>query len=215
MLRKKREEIKEGTKINRLTIIKRVATKKSGVYYLCRCDCEKETVVYCASILDEKTKSCGCYKRDLLNNHNKSHNLGKTRQYAIWNGVMQRCFNPKRDVYRYYGGRGITCDPRWKKFVNFWEDMKDTYSDELTLDRINNDGNYCKENCHWVTMTVQMNNMTSNHYLEIDGVKKSLSDWARKKNMSINTIYSRIQKGWSDYDAVCTPPRAKRKSGVI
>lgn len=84
-------------------------------------------------------------------NLNKSHDMSRTRQYSIWQGMKERCTNPNRNSWDRYGGRGITFDPKWDTFEGFWEDMKDTYTDNLTIDRKDGDKNYCKANCRWIT----------------------------------------------------------------
>ena len=113
---------------------------------------------FCGNLVERRTqqvklhKSCGCAT------HLKAvfkHDMSRTRQYKIWADIKVRCTNPNNSHYYLYGGRGITYDKRWEKFENFWEDMKEGYQDNLTIDRINSDGNYVKDNCRWVTKSIQ------------------------------------------------------------
>ena len=86
---------------------------------------------------------------------NLIHGLSKSRQYYIWRSMKQRVENPKRKDYPHYGGRGILYDPSWAEFMCFWEDMKEGYADNLTLDRKDPNKNYCKDNCRWIPMDEQ------------------------------------------------------------
>lgn len=108
----------------------------------------------------KKSKSCGCAT---FLKANIKHNMHNTRQYQIWTDMKTRCNNPNNSHYYLYGGRGISYDPKWEKFEGFWEDMKEGYEDNLTIDRIDYNGNYCKENCRWITKTEQSKNR-HNHY---------------------------------------------------
>lgn len=137
---------------------------------------------------------------------NTKHGMWQTRQYRIWVNMRTRCTNPKANNYHNYGGRGITYDPKWETFEGFWEDMQEGYSDELTLDRIDNDGNYCKENCKWITMKEQQNNRRNNHLLTHDGKTQTIAEWARELNVSPRTLVPRITtKGWSVEKGLTTP----------
>jgi hypothetical protein len=110
--------------------------------------------------------------------------------------MKQRILNPKDSSYVRYGGRGITFDPRWQEFSEFYSDMGDPPSIEHTLDRRDNDGNYTKENCRWVTFDVQMRNTRSNVYLEFNGISKILTDWAKDLGISPVTLRGRLNAGW-------------------
>ena len=119
---------------------------------LLKCDhCGKKWWALHQNVL--KTKSCGC-----LPSGNKTHNLSKTRQYNTWKNIIQRCSNQNHTTYKYYGGRGITFCKSWKKFENFWKDMKEGYADNLSIDRIDNDGDYNKKNCKWSNQKDQIGN---------------------------------------------------------
>lgn len=137
-----------------------------------------------------------------------THGMSKTRLYSCWTDMKRRCFNPNNKRYDRYGGRGITvCDDWVNSFQNFcdWA-IKNGYDDSLTLDRINVNSDYSPDNCRWATKNEQQSNTSRNHYIEIDGVVKTLSEWARVYNVSPDLIKDRINKlHWDEKEAVITP----------
>lgn len=119
--------------------------------WLCLCDCGKTSKVTTTHLKTGHTKSCGCMER-------KTHDMSHSKPYKAWNNMKNRCENPNVPRYKDWGGRGIVYDPRWKLFINFWNDMKADYKEGLSIDRINNDKGYCKENCKWSTRSEQQRN---------------------------------------------------------
>ena len=122
------------------------------------------------------------------------HGMSKTRPYRIRANMITRCYSPKHLYYKNYGGRGITVCERWRKsFVNFWEDMKEGYRDDLQIDRIDNDKGYYKENCRWVTPKVQSNNRKYVNKITFNGLVKNLTEWAEylgvKRSMLATRYY--------------------------
>ena len=126
-----------------------------------------------------------------------------SRFYRIWHGMKGRCQNTKRHEYGRYGGRGIEIDDAWNNFSSFYDDMHESYSDNLEIDRIDNNGNYTKENCRWTTRKQQCNNTKWNKKITINGETLNISQWAERVGKKPNTITTRIVKyGWKPEDAV-------------
>ncbi|MCO4274260.1 hypothetical protein NG701_07435 [Pseudarthrobacter sp. HLT3-5] len=124
--------------------------------------------------------------------------LYKSRIYRIWSNMKTRCTNPKATQYENYGGRGIRFTPAWNSFEGFYVDMSDGYSDELSLDRIDNDEGYSKDNCRWTTREEQCSNRSSNKIVEINGEKKTLARWIRTVGAKPSTVRQRYYVyGWS------------------
>jgi hypothetical protein len=118
-----------------------------------------------------------------------------TSFYNSWNAMKKRCTNSKYEYYHRYGGRGITYDSKWDEIEGFAEDMLDSWEEGLTLDRENVDGNYCKENCRWITIKEQAYNRSTNRYIEINGITMTLTEWSEKSGIAITTILHRYNRG--------------------
>lgn len=121
-----------------------------------------------------------------------SHRMRKTTFYTAWANMKQRCLNSNNIDFINYGGRGIVFCDEWAKFENFKEDMYDSWQSGLTLDRIDVNGNYCKENCRWVTRKRQNNNTRANRYLTYEGVTRTLSEWASFVGIKRSTLSMRL-----------------------
>lgn len=136
----------------------------------------------------------------------KTHGMGKTSEYSIWSMMKDRCVNPNSTAFSYYGGRGIRVCDRWlESFENFFEDMGKRPSKKHQLDRIDNDGDYSPENCQWRTVKQQHRNKRNNVWIEFDGKKKILSDWAREYGLAPKVLHGRISLGWSMERALTEP----------
>lgn len=124
-----------------------------------------------------------------------THGLRSTNIYKVWLGMRERCFNLHHVSYARYGGRGITVCQRWDEFLNFYSDMAPTYQEGLTLDRMNNDGDYTPDNCRWVTRLIQANNMASSRLITYQEETHSEAEWARLLNLKRSTFQSRLNRG--------------------
>jgi hypothetical protein len=127
-----------------------------------------------------------------------------TRIYHVWCAMLARCTNPKNQAYDNYGGRGITVCERWRKFENFLEDMGEP-PEGLTIDRLDNDGPYCKDNCAWETRVVQANNRRSSVKLTFDGVTLTLREWSERTGIDYALMRGRYAQGWSLEKILRTP----------
>jgi hypothetical protein len=146
--------------------------------------------------------------------HGHARRAAETSEHRSWIAMMTRCFNPRRDDYKYYGGRGITVCPQWREFTAFLADMGPKPSPEYTLERENTNKNYEPGNCRWATRAEQSQNCRSNRLLTIEGRTQHLNAWGRESTVSVATIHGRLAKGWDARRAVFTPAQpagAKRR----
>lgn len=120
-------------------------------YAMYRCECGNEWEAREPDVRRGRIKSCGCSMKGCKNA--LKHGLSGTPTYFSWRMMKYRCVNPKCKDYHRYGGRGITYDPRWEEFEAFLEDMGESPGKGYSLDKIDNDGNYCKDNCQWLTVS--------------------------------------------------------------
>lgn len=198
-----------GQRFGKLSVIERAADKTTGskpkVMWWCHCDCGKEVIVCASSLSQGTTVSCGCKKKK----HGYAH---KERLYETWKNMRRRCYDPNNKRYAQYGGRGITICLEWNDYAVFrqWA-MSNGYHDDLTIDRIDVNGNYCPENCRWATLDEQMNNMTKNRMISYHGETMSMSKWAKRFGISYGTMNHRIQRGWTMERIEATPERKPKR----
>jgi len=184
-----------GLKFGRLTVLEYLGINSdNNATWRCKCDCGNEIVAITGKLKGGYIKSCGCLTKEI----NTTHGMVGSRPYNIWRGMKTRCNNPNSIRFDNYGGRGIKYDPRWEEFSNFWNDMKDAYSDGLSLERIDNNANYSKENCNWVTVKEQNMNKTNTVRFRFNGVTKSLIDWAESLGVASWYLYSLYERGATD-----------------
>ena len=142
----------------------------------------------------------------------EAHGMRNTPEWKAWRNMKTRCSNPNIEEYHRYGGRGIAvCDAWWGSFLAFYADMGTRPTSGHTLDRIDNDGDYEPENCRWITRKEQAQNRESNHRLTLDGVTRTLAEWANACGVKADTIGRRLRLGWSAEKALTTPVAGRRR----
>lgn len=196
-----------------MTVIERCENyvSPSGTKYskwLCRCECGNEIKVTAYRLKSGNTKSCGCLKKEVNGQQSYKHGEKHSRIYNLYYAMLNRCKNPQAINYGNYGGRGICVCDEWlgeNGFINFnnWS-MANGYAEDLSIDRIDVNGNYCPENCKWSTRMEQMSNTTRTRLITVDGVTHTLSQWARIGGVRPETIHYRLKRGISPKEAIFT-----------
>lgn len=205
-----------GQRFGRLTVIR--ATEKRDqwgcVIYECRCDCGNVCFVPTGRLTNSRTysttRSCGC----LFNETHEQHGGSDTNLYMRWHKMKVRCNNPKAQNYKRYGGRGIRICDEWKNSFAAFRDwaLSSGYKEGLTLDRIDVNGNYCPENCRWITNKEQQRNRRNNLIIEMDGQKMTLPEWCDSLGVPYDLAYSRIHTyHWDPKRALTEPARKLEK----
>lgn len=202
-----------GKRFGRLLVISRAADTRSGKClrknYLCQCDCGVKKVVTAIALTSASTRSCGCLHRESIGNRSRTHGATrgatKSQTYQSWKGMRERVKNPRNSHFESYGGRGIKMDPRWDSFETFLQDMGERPKNH-TLDRVDNDGNYCKENCRWATAREQIRNTTRTVTIKWRGYSRCLRDWANLFNVTDETLKFRLKNWGGDVERSFTTP---------
>lgn len=188
-----------GQKFGRLKVLKMNENRSNDGHIMwdCICSCGNEDLktIISHDLISGKTKSCGCLNKELKT----KHGMYDTRLYRIFKGMQDRCYNPNRQEFKYYGGRGIIICEEWLNeqngFINFYNwAMENGYSDDLEIDREDTNGNYEPNNCRWVNHIIQMNNTRRNIYLKHNNKIKSVAQWSKETGIPENTIRYRMSK---------------------
>ena len=209
-----------GKTFGRLKVVKYLGrcyvSESFNNFWAVTCSCgAKDVVVQTSDLMSGRTRSCGCFndeersKRAFIHGHSKSNDGNYTPTYVSWTQMRRRCFDPKKHSFKNYGGRGITICDSWSQFENFLADMGER-PPNMTLDRIDNDGNYEKTNCRWATRKEQGRNTRVNRNLTYNGRTQPAVVWAEEYGINFSTFRHRINKGkWSVKKALTTPVRNK------
>lgn len=204
-----------GQKFNRLTAIKIVGQSKNRInLWLCKCDCGNEHITTTTGLLTGQCKSCGCLQKEKVSKLSYKHGLHKSKIYGIWQAIKRRCYKDIGYKSKYYKDKNIkVCDDWLDKengFMNFYRwSMENGYKEGLTIDRIDNNGNYEPNNCRWVDMYVQNNNTSSNKYVTYNNETHTVAEWCRKLNLNYHRTICRLLSGWSVEKAFTTPKLEK------
>lgn len=196
-----------GKRFDRLLVLREVSRVQKGnkdgyrYYWLCLCDCGKETEVLAEHLIAGNIRSCGCLRNEKAKTNTFIHGMTKTKLFGVWTGFKDRCRNPHNSRYANYGARGIKVCEEWGDFLVFkeWSD-NNGYREGLSIERIDNDGPYSPENCRWATKEEQSKNTTRSKFITYNGFTLIQSDWARKLGISISSFKERISKGMPEED---------------
>lgn len=205
-----------GLRFGRLAVLRRSDRrgKDRRIYWVCACNCGHEVEILSRSLYRGATSSCGCLGKERRREANSTHGRTQDGIYQSWLGMVQRCRNPNSSAYRHYGGRGIEVCARWAdSFEAFAGDMGER-PEGCCIERIDNDGNYCPENCRWATRKEQSSNTRRTRHLTADGETHTLTEWAEILGIFVGTLRWRI-KQWGTERAITTyGPRTKATSGT-
>ena len=208
-----------GRRFQRLTAIRYVGKNTNCCHFWgCRCDCGKETVVMTSNLTRGTTRSCGCLQREVVTNRNTTHGLThKNRvEYIAWVNIRNRCKDPKNRYYKDYGGRGIEICERWMHFELFFEDVGPRPSLDHSLDRIDNEKGYFKENVRWATPFEQAANRRSTRFIELNGERKPIAAWCRDLRINYRAAVRRFNAGYTPEEAFELVPSIRiRKSAKL
>ena len=221
-----------GKQFGRLTVIERTDDYVSpkGVHasrWLCKCSCEKNTIkaVTTGCLTSGNTKSCGCLCADTIKKFSTKHKQSKKRLYDVFYDMKGRCYSKKFKGYNSYGGRGIKVCNEWlNDFMAFhdWayangykEEVLPNGRNKWTLDRINVNGDYCPENCRWITVQEQAFNRRENRLITYNGKTQTITEWSKELKIHRNTLYNRINSNYSIEKAFTTPVKEKKTEEQI
>jgi len=191
-----------GQKFGRLTVVARAENGEAGAaHWDCSCDCGGEKLAVRGRYLRKGiVQSCGCARHDAgvrLGKSSATHGGSYSAEYRIWRGARSRCHDPRCKEFARYGARGIEVYEPWRKdFASFIAHVGPRPSDQHSLDRIDNNGNYEPGNVRWATSDVQQNNRRNNHIVEIDGERMTLAEAIRRRGLRSGTVRMRIAHGW-------------------
>lgn len=204
-----------GSRYGKLVVVEYAGKDKNGyTTWLCRCDCGNEKIIRGSKLKDGDIKSCGCsqhlFTRERCEKISLSkikHGLSGNRLYYIYDNMLKRCYDESSEKYQNYGARGIAVCDEWRNNRQAFFDWAYNagYTEELTIDRIDVNGDYCPDNCRWATQKEQANNRTSNHKLTYNGSTHTIAEWAEITGISPSALYSRIYNGWDAEKALSTP----------
>lgn len=198
-----------GKTYGRLTVLSISDRPTSCNKYLnCLCSCGREKLVKSSNLANGNTQSCGCLQRERSSQSSKTHGMSHTPLHNVWMGMIQRCTDKNSPSYKNYGGRGIKVCARWQDFIKFQEDMGADWKKGLTLERIDNDGDYKPLNCRWATRAEQARNKRNN--VKLKG--ETAAEACRRLGMNHGAVSLRLKNGWPEKDAFNAGKRPKYRN---
>ena len=192
-----RQTIAPGMVFGRLTTI----SKADGKRWSCLCSCGNTTITPVQNLNSGKAKSCGCLAGEMSSARSTKHGGHGTKAYQVWDAMLQRCTNKNFKQWDDYGGRGITVCDEWMDFSNFLRDMSQPPKG-FTIDRIDNNSGYNKDNCEGVSRIDQQPNRRNSHRITFNGQTKPMIEWAEILGLHIGSVHSRLQRGWTELEAL-------------
>ena len=197
--------ISVGDKFGLLNVISAGALRGRNRYWLCLCECGNQKEICYSSLSSGRTKSCGCLNSKLASDRKFLHGKSKTPIYSVWTNMKARCLNSENSSFKNYGGRGIKICDSWMNFENFLNDMGEPL-EKLEIDRIDNDGDYRKDNCKWSTVKQQNENKRSNRRFMLNGESKTLSQLSEESGVNYFKLRARLLRlNWDLNKALTTP----------
>jgi len=201
-----RVDLAIGAKFNRWTIVGNPVSKDWVIFYPCKCECGTEKLIRSQQVREGRSLSCGCLRKERLQEANVKHGMSHTPAHNRWMGMVQRCTDPHHHAYKDYGGRGIKVCERWLTFENFYADMGDPPQPGMSLDRYpDNDGNYEPGNVRWATKKEQANNRRSSKLLTYNGETRTQAEWEDVHGLRRGQLWERLDRGWELGRALTTP----------
>jgi hypothetical protein len=199
-----------GKRFGKLTVINRAIKQYNNdghVCWVCKCDCGNIVTVSGSSLRRKFTSSCGCLAKEKRKEATTKHGLAKSRLDNIYCKIKSRCLNPKEPSYKWYGARGITICDEWLQDKNkfFQWAINNGYKNNLTIDRIDNNGNYEPNNCKWSSPKEQARNRRTNNVIEFQGEKHTITEWCEILGYKSSVIIARFKRGWSVEKTFTTP----------
>lgn len=208
----KRLSLPVGSKFGRWTIASSPIIKNNRSFYPCICDCGKQRHVFGSSLMNGSSQSCGCIAIERAKIACTKHGKEPRRLYTVWQSMLDRCYNKNKETYLRYGGRGICVCDQWRtNYIAFREwAFTNGYKEGLSLDRIDNNGNYEPTNCRWANDIQQANNKRNNTTLEAMGEIKTIAEWSRDPRCKVSARMLRqrfVMLRWPPHKAITHPPR--------
>lgn len=191
-----------GKRYGKIKVVSMKGHEKGSIIWNCVCDCGKELEISTSRLNSGHVQSCGCTKKERMIKQNTLHGKSHTRLYKIWIGMKKRCYNPSSNAYERYGGRGIGVCQEWlNDFMSFYNwSMENGYNDNLSIDRIDVNGNYEPSNCRWATIDEQSSNKRDTVYYEMFGLNKPLTEWCKYAEIKYSRAYQRFKNGNNPFD---------------